>query len=158
MSDVIAYDRLTIRAGKKTLVDSEGFALRPGAIHVLVGASGSGKTLSARSLLGLVGAQPGVTHSDLLVRVDGKELRPYHGEPSPQELHRRFRPLRGDVIGYLPQDARGSLNPVWRVGSQVSRACRLRGADPNPCPWLSKAGFSDPSSVDGVAHWHEQVL
>ncbi|MEC7240570.1 MAG: ATP-binding cassette domain-containing protein [Myxococcota bacterium] len=147
MSDFIRLERLTICSGQTTLVDTTGFTLRPGALHVLVGASGSGKTLTARSLLGLVGARPGVTHADLLFSVEGNETRPYAGQPDTREVHRRFKPLRGDVIGYLPQDARASLNPVWRVGGQVSRACKLRGVDPNPYPWLSRSGFADPSAV-----------
>lgn len=147
MADIVSYSRLTICAGDTTLVNSEGFTLQPGTIHVLVGASGSGKTLTARSLLGLVGASPGVTASDLVVSVDGEEHRPYSDGPSQRELHRRFRALRGDVIGYLPQDARASLNPVWRIGAQVSRSCKLRGASPDPIPWLKKAGFPSPKSV-----------
>lgn len=147
MADFISYSQLRIHAGETCLVDSPGFTLRPGEIHVLVGASGSGKTLSARSLLGLVGATPGVTQSDLRIEADGQHYHPYEGSPSPRQLDRRFAPLRGSIIGYLPQDARASLNPVWRIGKQVSKASVLRGLDPDPLIWLKKAGFAAPEHV-----------
>ena len=147
MPDSISYSRLVIQAGEKRLVDSGGFTLRPGELHVLVGASGSGKTLTARSLLGLVNAQPGITQSDLIVRIDGEEFEPYAGLPKNRELQKRFRRLRGDAIGYLPQDARASLNPVWRIGAQVVRACKLRGEKADPHPWLKRAGFASPTEV-----------
>jgi peptide/nickel transport system ATP-binding protein len=51
------------------------------------------------------------------------------------------------VVGYLPQNARSSLNPVWRIGRQVSRCCKLQGIAPDPLPWLRKAGFEDPERV-----------
>ena len=45
---------LRILAGKRALVSQVSLHILPGQITVLVGASGSGKTLTARSLLGLV--------------------------------------------------------------------------------------------------------
>ena len=147
MTDSLSYSRLVIHSGDKPLVDSGGFTLLPGEVHVLVGASGSGKTLSARSLLGLVSPSLGVPQSDLVVCSNGKKHHPYAGSPTAREVQRRFKALRGEVIGYLPQDARASLNPVWRIGSQVSRACKLRGGNLDPLPWLERAGFSSPQQV-----------
>lgn len=147
MSDSISFTNLRIQAGEKVLVDTTGFSLRPGEITVLVGASGSGKTLTARSLLGLVGPSPGVVASDLACVVDGETHQPYKDAPSLRERHQRFSPIRGQVIGYLPQNARSSLNPVWRIGRQVSRCCKLHGIDLNPMPWLEKAGFENPERI-----------
>jgi ABC-type dipeptide/oligopeptide/nickel transport system ATPase component len=147
MADSLSFTRLRIQAGNQVLVDTSGFQMSPGEITVLVGASGSGKTLTARSLLGLVPPMPGVVDSDLCFSVGGTDHRPYENAPSPRERHARFEPLRGHVIGYLPQNARASLNPVWRIGKQISRCCRLQGGATDPIPWLQKAGFESPERV-----------
>ncbi len=147
MADSVSFTRLRILAGTTVLVDTSGFELHPGEITVLVGASGSGKTLTARSLLGLVPPLPGVVESDLFFSIDGTDYRPYADTPTPRLRHARFSPLRGEVIGYLPQNARASLNPVWRIGKQVSRSCILRDRDTDPIPWLRKAGFDNPERV-----------
>ena len=105
---------LRIEAGDRCLVDDVSLELEPGSLTVLVGASGSGKSLTARSLLGLVSADPGVVHADLEVEVEGRVHRPYQDGS--------FKQLRGSVIGWLPQDARGSLNPLWTVDRQVREA------------------------------------
>lgn len=147
MADSLSFTHLRIQAGSKVLVDTSGFEMKPGEITVLVGASGSGKTLTARSLLGLVPPLPGVVESDLFFSIDGTDYRPYADTPTPRKRHANFSPLRGHVIGYLPQNARASLNPVWRIGKQVSRCCRLQGGDPDPIPWLRKAGFDSPERV-----------
>ena len=54
MAEPVTLEGLTIRVGDRTLVDSVSLAFRPGELTGLVGASGSGKTLTCRSLLGLV--------------------------------------------------------------------------------------------------------
>ena len=60
---------LRILAGKRALVSQVSLHILPGQITVLVGASGSGKTLTARSLLGLVhGIEPGIVAADLEIQ------------------------------------------------------------------------------------------
>ena len=59
MSD-LALTGLSIAAGKTALVKGVSLALRSGEILALVGASGSGKTLTARALMGLTRPRPGV--------------------------------------------------------------------------------------------------
>lgn len=143
MGDVLVLDDLCIEAhlpggGRRRLVDGVGLRLDAGRITVLVGASGSGKTLTARSLLGMVPVRPGVVRGTLELAVDGKVHRPFT---------EGFDGLRGGVIGYLAQDARGSLDPLWPMGRQVVEALRLAGRDEDPLPWLSKAGLPDTGRV-----------
>jgi ABC-type dipeptide/oligopeptide/nickel transport system ATPase component len=50
-------------------------------------------------------------------------------------------------VGYLAQDARAALDPLWTVGRQVEEALRLGGTDGSAAAWLSRAGFRDPGPV-----------
>jgi peptide/nickel transport system ATP-binding protein len=137
---------LEIASRERPLVQEVGLTLRPGALTALVGSSGSGKTLTTRSLLGMVDFTPGVVKARLTVRVDGAEHRPYEAGGR-RAVERAFRPLRGGVLGYLPQDARGSLDPLRTVGGQLTACLKLAGAAPDPRDSLSRAGFPDPARV-----------
>ena len=139
MADGVRLRDLRIETHDRVLVEGVSLQLQPGCLTVLVGASGSGKSLTARSLLGLVGARPGVTGGELEVEVDGNVHRPY--------TDGSFTKLRGGVIGWLPQDARGALNPLWSVGRQVREALRLAGQSTDVTATLTRAGFQDPERV-----------
>lgn len=134
-----------VRGRTRTLVQGVGLELEPGHATVLLGASGSGKTLTVRSMLGLVLARPGITAGQLIVH-DGERLhKPL--SVSGRARERAFEALRGGVIGYLPQDARAALNPVWTVGRQVQEALSLAGRPSAPEPWLERAGLKDAARV-----------
>lgn len=148
MADRVALSGLTVRAGARTVVAGAGLSLSPGRVHVLVGASGSGKTMTARALLGLVRARPGVIAAELLVQVGGQDHRPYTAlSQGERALDRAFRPIRGAAIGYLAQDARASLDPLRSVGGQLAMCLKLAGRPTDPLPWLRRAGFPDAARV-----------
>lgn len=130
---------LRILAGDRPLVSEVSLRLVPGRITVLVGASGSGKTLTARSLLGLVrGITPGVVAADLEVD-DGEAIhRPY---ASP-DRERAFAPIRGPLIGWLPQNPGAALDPLRPVGPQLSACLALSDRDPDPLLWLERVSLT----------------
>lgn len=89
------------------------FALPAGEITAMIGESGSGKSVTCLSLLGL--AEGAV--------VSGK-MR-FAGMNSPCEIDPRLlAPLRGRRIGMIFQDPIGSLNPVRTIGSQLRETVR----------------------------------
>ena len=145
----LIVEDLTIRAGQRTLVDEVSFALDEGKILAIVGPSGAGKSVMTRSLLGLQGPLPGVVGGAVIVEEPEVTARLYDSQQEEDALA-IFSRLRGDVIGYLPQHARESLDPIWTVGKQVQEAMDLAGHMDTVGDWLKRAGFSDPDRVVGL--------
>ncbi|MGH6912244.1 MAG: ABC transporter ATP-binding protein, partial [Geminicoccales bacterium] len=91
------------------IVDRVSLEVWPGEIVGLIGESGSGKTMTALSLLGLMPRGMAVTDGD--IRFAGESLV----GRSPAAMRR----VRGDRIALIPQDALRALNPVHRIDRQV---------------------------------------
>jgi peptide/nickel transport system ATP-binding protein/oligopeptide transport system ATP-binding protein len=97
-------------------VDGVDLALRPGETLGLVGESGCGKTVTAKSVLRLTPDPPGrIIDGEILFR--GEDLLRFQKE-------RLRREIRGNRISMIFQDPMTSLNPVFTVGFQVSESCR----------------------------------
>lgn len=89
--------------------------LRAGQCLALVGESGSGKSVTARTLVGLTGAGAHVQAQRLAFA--GQDLR--------QLDERAWQRLRGEHIGFVMQDALGSLDPLRRVGAEIEEPLLL---------------------------------
>ncbi|PWJ11196.1 dipeptide/oligopeptide/nickel ABC transporter permease/ATP-binding protein [Jannaschia seohaensis] len=81
----------------------------------IIGESGSGKSVTALSVMGLVASPPGVITGGA-VRVEGEDMI---GTP-----YRRLRDLRGRKVAYIFQDPLATLHPLYRVGDQLVEAIR----------------------------------
>ena len=88
------------------VVEHLSLSLHEGEILALVGASGSGKTLIADTIMGLFAANTQVTGR---VWFDGDAMD-----------ERSLTPLRGNRIAFVPQSVE-SLDPLQRVGRQIER-------------------------------------
>jgi peptide/nickel transport system ATP-binding protein len=98
------------RRGILTAVDRVSFDLAPGEILGLVGESGAGKSLTGAAIIGLL-EPPG--------RIAGGEVR-LKGERIDNLDRTALRKLRGKRIGMIFQDPLTSLNPLYRVGEQLT--------------------------------------
>ncbi len=105
---------LTIDIGGHRVVDGVSFSVPDGARVGLIGESGSGKSLTALAILGLLPDGAAATGS---IRWNGRELI---GLPD-RELAR----LRGDEIGIVFQEPRTALNPIRTVGRQIAESVRI---------------------------------
>jgi peptide/nickel transport system ATP-binding protein len=103
------------RAGVVRAVDGVSFYVDEGELLGLVGESGCGKSITALSLMRLIGA-PG--------RIVGGEVW-FGGENLLTATEERMREIRGDDIAMIFQDPMTSLNPVYTVGEQIAEAIRL---------------------------------
>ena len=141
--DRLVLEGLQVQAGSRHLVRGVGLTVRGGEVVGLVGPSGSGKTLTARALLGLVDFAPGVVAADLTLTCEGRDHRPYDPLPTRRtEREHAFREVRGALLGYLPQDAPGSLDPAQRVGRPIEAVAARAGQPGDARVWLERAGFS----------------
>jgi peptide/nickel transport system ATP-binding protein len=94
-----------------------------GRTVAIVGESGSGKSTTAAAILGLL--PPGGRITAGRVVFDGLELTSVDRRAD----RRLLRSIRGRRIGYVPQDPMTNLNPVWKVGFQISEALRANRSD-----------------------------
>ena len=100
--------------GSLRAVEGVSFSLHRGETYALVGESGCGKSATALAILRLV--EPG--------RIVGGAVW-FEGNDLLQLGSREMRAVRGGRIGLVFQEAAAALNPVMRVGAQVSEALRI---------------------------------
>ncbi|RSN49194.1 ABC transporter ATP-binding protein [Amycolatopsis sp. WAC 04197] len=108
--------------GISGLVRDVSFGIARGERVGLIGESGSGKSLTALSIMGLLPEELAASGS---VKLDGRELL---GAPE-KELSR----LRGNELSMVFQEPMTALNPAMRVGAQVAEPMRIHrksGRDP----------------------------
>ncbi len=91
-----------------------GFAVARGTITAIVGETGSGKSMTMLSVLGL--APRAFSRTGGVIRFDGAEIG-----TSERELRR----LRGKQIAIVFQNSRSALNPVFTIGNQLADVIRL---------------------------------
>ncbi len=97
-------------------VDGISFSMGVGETIGIVGESGCGKSVTARSIMRLIPHPPGKIESGEIL-FEGKNLL----NLSQAEM----RKIRGNKISMIFQDPMTSLNPVFRIGKQISEAIKL---------------------------------
>ncbi|HEY1783034.1 MAG TPA: ABC transporter ATP-binding protein [Roseiarcus sp.] len=101
--------------GAARVVDHVSLSIRPGEIVGVIGESGSGKTLTALAVLGMLPRGARIDSGRILLG----------GDSLLDKTERERRAIRGDRVAYIPQDALRSLNPTLRVGPQVGEPLTL---------------------------------
>jgi oligopeptide transport system ATP-binding protein len=106
--------------GTVNAVNGVNFELSRGETLAILGESGSGKSVTAQAIMGLIDSPPGfITGGQLL----------FHGEDLLQQPSKQRRAVRGQRIAMIFQDALTALNPVFPVGWQIGEMLRVhRGA------------------------------
>ena len=102
------------KAGVLKAVDDVSITIPAGKTVGLVGESGCGKSMTAMSVMGLVGKPGKVTEGRILYRRDGEEAQDLLALPA-----KARRQISGDKLSMIFQEPMTSLNPVMTVGKQV---------------------------------------
>lgn len=103
------------RSGVVKAVDGISFSVRAGEVLGIVGESGCGKSVTSLSLLGLV-PKPGKIES-------GEVL--FKGTDLLKLSDKQLAGLRGESLSMIFQQPQSSLNPVQRVGDQISEVHKI---------------------------------
>ena len=93
--------------------------LEPGVIHGIVGESGCGKSVTAKSIMRL--------HNPRTVRIRG-EIN-FEGKNLLELSEREMQKIRGRKISMIFQDPMSALNPLFRIGDQISEIFMLHFHD-----------------------------
>lgn len=96
--------------------DDLSYDIHAGECVAIIGESGSGKSVSAMSILGLIADPPG--------RIEGGKIL-FHGEDLLEMNDEELAEIRGSKISMIFQEPSTALNPVMTVGKQVSEPLRV---------------------------------
>lgn len=102
--------------GLAKAVDDVSFSLSAGTTLSVVGESGCGKSVTALSVMGLVPQPPGIKAGGQIL-FEGRDLLTLP--------ERQLRAIRGNDISMIFQEPMTSMNPVFRVGHQLSSVIQL---------------------------------
>lgn len=146
MSHLLEVKNLTVkfptRNGIFEAVRQISFSLGKERLGI-VGESGSGKSMTGRAILRLI-RSPGILEADY-IKLEGEDLL--------KTSEKAMRQVRGHQISMIMQDPKFSLNPVMRIGDQITEAYRLHAkaskkqAKQKTLDMLEKVMIRDPERV-----------
>jgi len=114
MTATLTVEGLKVAIGGANVLRGISLEVEPGEVRGLVGESGAGKSMLGRAVLGLLPANATILSGH--ITFEGRDLL------AMREVERRG--LLGRRIALIPQDPMTSLNPVKRVGAQISNLLR----------------------------------
>src|SRR5690242_18153583 len=103
------------RDGVAKVINGVTYHVNAGETLAVLGESGSGKSVTAQTVMGILDTPPGVITGGS-IRFRGEDLLAVPGE--------RRREVRGAEIAMIFQDALSALNPVFTVGFQIEEQLR----------------------------------
>jgi peptide/nickel transport system ATP-binding protein len=137
------------RKGPLVALDGVSFDIAPGEVLGVVGESGAGKSLTGLAIIGLLDP-PG--------RIAGGEIS-LAGKRIDSLPPAQMRDIRGRRIGIIFQDPMTSLNPLMRIGDQLTETMLAhleltpREARERAIDWLAEVGIPAPRQrIDAYPH------
>ena len=110
------YVEFSTRDGVARAVNGVSFTVERGQTVAILGESGSGKSVTAQAIMGILDTPPARIAGGS-IRLQGTELI---GLPEEE-----YRQIRGRQVAMIFQDALSALNPVKSVGDQISEMFRI---------------------------------
>ena len=127
--------------GTARAVDGVSFRLEQGRMLGIVGESGSGKSVLSRTIIDILARDGSVAYRGKIL-FEGRDLR--------QFTPRQMRRIRGREIAMIFQDPMSSLNPVKKIGVQITEVLTKRcglsvsSARRRAVELLNSVGIADP--------------
>lgn len=129
-------------AGEVQAVRGISFALKKGEALAIVGESGCGKSVTAKSIMGLVKAPQGEIKEGSRILYNGENILTYD--------KKQWQKYKGGECAIIFQDALAALNPTMRVGKQimenliVHKHMTRKAAEREAVEMLRKVGIPEP--------------
>lgn len=133
MKHTLKISGLTLKHRQRTLVESVELTLKAGEVHALVGASGSGKSLTCLGILDLL--PPGVHSSGASLLLDGQAVA--------------AASLRGREVALVLQNPRSAFNPVRSLRQHALETLQARGIRGGDAEQLIHATLLEVGLFDG---------
>ena len=120
------HTHFPLEEGTVVAVDGASFDMYEGQTLGIVGESGCGKSVTARSILGILDKPGVVVNGDILFRSNGANgadevINLTEFDPDSAEIRR----IRGGEISYVFQEPMTSFSPVHTIGNQLIEAIML---------------------------------
>lgn len=138
----LEVDKLTIKFGDKTVVNNFSFELAAGDSFGIIGESGSGKTMIALAIIGLLPDSASLSGN---IRLDGEELLSLGDK--------QMSALRGNKVSMVFQEPLTALNPLMRIGKQIAQPLKnhnrlsARESLARAIELCASVGLSDPEET-----------
>ncbi|RAT05547.1 peptide ABC transporter ATP-binding protein [Bacillus cereus] len=129
-----------IESGEVEAVRGVTFRLNKGEVVGIVGESGSGKSVMAKSVMSLVTSPGKVKEGEIL----------FHNENILSKSEKELRSIRGNQISLISQDPMSALNPVVKIGKQMTEVIirhqkvKKKEAEQIAVNLLKQVGLSSP--------------
>ncbi|PKJ53194.1 ABC transporter ATP-binding protein [Bacillus sp. SN10] len=129
-----------IESGEVEAVRGVTFRLNKGEVVGIVGESGSGKSVMAKSVMSLVASPGKVKEGEIL----------FHNENILSKSEKELRAIRGNQISLISQDPMSALNPVVKIGKQMTEVIirhqkvKKKEAEQIAVNLLKQVGLSSP--------------
>jgi peptide/nickel transport system ATP-binding protein len=133
-------------------VDGVSFSVAAGETVGLVGESGCGKSVTALSILRLIGS-PGRIEPDSRMLFEGRDLMRLSNE--------EMRRVRGNRIAMIFQEPMTALNPVFTVGDQIAEVSRIHEKASRKAAWARAVEMLElvgiPAPADRAKEYPHQL-
>jgi oligopeptide transport system ATP-binding protein len=160
VSDALVVDDLSVgfagATGATAAVEGVSFRLHKGETLAIVGESSSGKSVTALALMRLLGPPPGcIVRGRAMLRSSSGEALDLLSLPET-----RMQAVRGRELGMIFQEPMTSLNPVHRIGAQITEGLAAheglsrRAAHARAVELLDHVGIPEPA-LRARAHPHQ---
>ncbi len=103
--------------GMVRAVRGVSFELFEGETLAIVGESGSGKSVTSRAIMGILAGNAVIDKGHIF----------YEGQDLTKIPEEEFHRIRGDKVGMIFQDPMSSLNPIMRIGKQITEGMLING-------------------------------